>query len=205
MMTPFITVRGTVGVLDRANIDTDQIIPARFLRKPRSAGYHNFLFADTPSLRAAASQAAVLVAGENFGCGSSREGAVYALVDAGIRCVIAPSFGDIFLGNAAQNGLLAITTPAATAFAATWRDGDEVTVDLLAQTIRSADGTTQPFAVDAFRRRCLLEGLDDVGLTLQHAAEIAAFEVRDAVDRAWARPPAIDQANRSSTPSGVTP
>jgi 3-isopropylmalate/(R)-2-methylmalate dehydratase small subunit len=175
-MTPFTVLTGPVALLPRSNVDTDQILPARFLRKPRSAGYQNFLFHD---LRAAEPDfpvrpgAAILVAGENFGCGSSREGAVYALVDAGIRCVIAPSFGDIFAGNAGKNGLLALAM-----------DGlhtapGEMTVDLPAQILRLPDGTTRRFEIDAFRKRCLVEGLDDIGLTLQHEAALAAFERSD--------------------------
>ena len=112
-MTPFSIVSAKAVVLDRGNVDTDQIIPARFLRKPRSAGYENFLFVDLPEVRAAVLGAGVVFAGENFGCGSSREGAVYALIDAGVRCVVAPSFGDIFAGNAGKNGLLLLTVPEA--------------------------------------------------------------------------------------------
>ena len=183
-MTPFIVLTAPAAVLDRANVDTDQIIPARFLLKPRTAGYQHFLFADL-GIRLPAG-AAILVAGDNFGCGSSREGAVYALVDAGIRCVIAPSFGDIFAGNAAQNGLLTVALPADARPGL--RDGDTLTVDLPAETLRLPDGTTCRFPIDAFRKRRLLEGLDDIGLTLTHAAEIAAFEARDAGMRAWASP-----------------
>ena len=120
----------------------------------------------------------VLVGGRNFGCGSSREGAVYALMDAGVRCVIAPSFGDIFAGNAAKNGLLTIAMPVE-GFVA----GD-MTVDLPGQVIRAANVETR-FAIDAFRKRCLVEGLDDIGLTLEHTAAIAAHE---AAVPGWARP-----------------
>ncbi|MDE2007969.1 MAG: 3-isopropylmalate dehydratase small subunit, partial [Rhodospirillales bacterium] len=136
-MTPVTQVSGAAAVLARANIDTDQIIPARFLRKPREAGYNNFLFHD---LRAAdpdfplgpADNPPILLAGANFGCGSSREGAVYALADAGVRCVIAPAFGDIFAGNASKNGLLTVVLPEAevAALMAAARQGLPMTVDL---------------------------------------------------------------------------
>lgn len=178
-MTPFSVLTAPVAVLDRANIDTDQIIPARFLRKPRSVGYGQFLFADLGlSLPA---DAAILLAGANFGCGSSREGAVYALVDAGIRCVIAPSFGDIFAGNAAQNGLLTVALRIAG-----MAPGDMLTVDLPAQEVRLSDGTVRGFEIDPFRKQRLLEGRDDIDLTLAHDAEIVAFEARDRTARPWA-------------------
>jgi 3-isopropylmalate/(R)-2-methylmalate dehydratase small subunit len=182
-MTPFTVLSGPVAVLDRANIDTDQILPARFLRKPRGAGYGQFLFHD---LRAAdpdfpvGDATRVLVAGENFGCGSSREGAVYALVDGGIRCVIAPSFGDIFAGNASKNGLLTL------AIGGLCVTPGPMTVDLPAQILLLPDGREVQFEIDGFRKRCLMEGLDDIGLTLQHADALAAFESRDRVARPWA-------------------
>ena len=176
-MTPFTTLDGASVLLDRANVDTDQIIPARFLRKPRAAGYDTFLFADLWTRENAfpvrPHGAAVVVAGENFGCGSSREGAVYALVDGGVRCVIAPSFGDIFAGNAAKNGLLTIVLADA---AALLGDAKRLVVDLPAQTIALPDGRVIGFEIDAFRKRCLVEGLDDIGLTLVHEAALAAHE-----------------------------
>jgi len=184
-MTPFTVLTGPVAVLDRKNVDTDQILPARFLRKPRSAGYQHFLFHDLRASEPAfpvREGTAILIAGENFGCGSSREGAVYALVDAGIRCVIAPSFGDIFAGNAGKNGLLALVMDGLAVTAGT------MTVDLPAQMLRLPDGTARAFEIDAFRKRCLVEGLDDIGLTLQHADALAAFERADRVGRPWAVP-----------------
>ncbi len=187
-MTPFTVFTAPVALLDRANIDTDQIIPARFLRKPRGAGYQHFLFADLPEMKRVAETASILLAGENFGCGSSREGAVYALVDAGIRCVIAPSLGDIFAGNAAKNGLLTVALPAVRQFGRLLHNGDVLTVDLPAQILRLPDGTERNFEIDAFRKKCLLEGLDDIGLTLAHGAEIAEWVVRDAANRPWACP-----------------
>ena len=183
-MTPFTTLTGPVAVIARANVDTDQIIPARFLRKPRSAGYGRFLFADEPG-SPVPEGAAIVVAGENFGCGSSREGAVYALVDAGIRCVIAPSFGDIFAGNAAKNGLLTIELPEAAL--AAFQAGAPATVDLLAQEIRVGNHVIG-FEIDAFRKRCLIGGLDDIGMTLEHEAALDAFERADRAGRSWAEP-----------------
>ena len=178
-MTPFTVLTAPAAVLDRANIDTDQIIPARFLRHKRSVGYQKFLFADQDFRLPPG--AGILIGGANFGCGSSREGAVYALVDAGVRCVIAPSFGDIFAGNAAQNGLLTVALALEGV-----RDGDTLTVDLPAQTVRLPHGGTVAFAIDPFRRQRLLEGSDDIDLTLAHAGEIAAFEARDPAARPWA-------------------
>jgi 3-isopropylmalate/(R)-2-methylmalate dehydratase small subunit len=186
-VTPFTTFVGQAVAIDRANVDTDQIIPARFLRKPRSAGYGNFLFHDEPAVRAAVLGAGVLLAGANFGCGSSREGAVYALVDAGVRCVIAPSFGDIFAGNAGKNGLLllpfeeAVMAPLRRAVA----EGGRVTVDLPEQRVSGPGGVSLAFEIDAYRKRMLLEGLDDIGLTLARGAELEAWAVRDAVARPW--------------------
>ena len=189
-MTPFTVLTARAAVLDRANVDTDQIIPARFLRKPRSAGYGNFLFHDLPETRAAVLGAGVLFAGDNFGCGSSREGAVYALVDAGVRCVVAPSFGDIFAGNAGKNGLLTLALPdAATATLRTMADGGgPVTVDLPAQQIAGPGGAALPFEIDPFRKRMLVEGLDDIGLTLSHAGAFTDWTARDNALRPWVTP-----------------
>ncbi|MDE2197471.1 MAG: 3-isopropylmalate dehydratase small subunit [Rhodospirillales bacterium] len=173
-MTPFTVLAGRAVALRRAQLDTDQIIPARFLRKPRGNGYGGFLFHDVAAAEAGfpvrPGAGEILLAGANFGCGSSREGAVYALVDAGFRCVVAPSFGDIFAANAAKNGLLTV----ALAEAAEVPDGP-ITVDLPAQRIRAADGREWEFEIDPFRKTCLLEGLDDIGLTLRHADALAAF------------------------------
>ena len=193
-MTPFTAVTGRAAVLDRANIDTDQIIPARFLRKPRGDGYNLFLFHDA---RAAdpefplrpSDNPPILIAGANFGCGSSREGAVYALVDAGVRCVIATGFGDIFAGNAGKNGLLTIVLPPeqhATLVQAA-RNQAEFTVDLAEQRIRF-DNHAFSFLVDGFLKRCLSDGLDDIALTLDETARITAFETTDAKRRPWSIP-----------------
>ncbi len=191
-MTPFKLLHGPAVAIDRANIDTDQIIPSRFLRKPRSAGYQNFLFHDLrreePDFPLNGMSPVILAAGENFGCGSSREGAVYALVDSGIRCVIAPSFGDIFAGNAAKNGLLTIVLPAPLVARLRAQLPGAIAVDLPAQRIDFPDGSGHGFAVEPFRKRCLVEGLDDIGLTLEHAQQIAEFQLRDRDIRPWAIP-----------------
>ncbi|GJD60170.1 3-isopropylmalate dehydratase small subunit [Methylobacterium frigidaeris] len=198
-MQPFTTLQAVAVPLAVANIDTDQILPARFLKKPRSAGYGNFLFHDErrrseayPLDVPAYAGAGILVTDRNFGCGSSREGAVYALVDGGIRCVIAPSFGDIFASNAAKNGLLTVTLPEDVVAFLRARlaaaPGATVTVDLPAQTVTDPDGAAIPFEIDPFKKRCLVEGLDDVALTLEHAAAIAAFEARVAAEEPWRVP-----------------
>lgn len=191
-MKPFTTLSAPVAPLRLANVDTDQILPGRFLRKPRSAGYDNFLFHDLrrdadgepdPEFvlnKPAHAHAPILVADRNFGGGSSREGAVYALVDQGIRVVIAPSFGDIFASNAAKNGLLTIAVPREV-IEQIWEMAEAdpeapLTVDLEAQTIRIANREALPFEIDPFRRECLMKGLDDIDLTLAHAKALDGFE-----------------------------
>ncbi len=193
-MKPFATVSGLAVALDRPNIDTDQIIPARFLRKPRSDGYNNFLFHDVRRAEpdfplGPTGNPEILIGAANFGCGSSREGAVYALGDAGIRCVIAPSFGDIFAGNASKNGLLTVILPEerCAELRAAVVEGADITVDLANQQVRAAN-SVYAFEIDPFRKRCLLEGLDDIGLTLANNDAIAAFEAADRTGRAWAVP-----------------
>jgi 3-isopropylmalate/(R)-2-methylmalate dehydratase small subunit len=193
-MEPFRKLTAVAAPLDMANVNTDQIIPARFLRKPRSAGYGNFLFNDirqaadgapNPDFvlnRGPYAAAHILVAGPNFGCGSSREGAVYALHDRGFRAVIAPGFGDIFFNNCAKNGVVAALLPEP-AVADLLRQlaakpGAEMTVDLEQDVVVAPDGTRYGFNLEAGRKHCLLEGLDDIRLTLQHDTEIAQFEQR---------------------------
>src|SRR5215831_18517077 len=174
------------------NVDTDQVIPARFLRKPRKDGYGQYLFHDLrfddggrekPEFvlnRLAYRSARILVADKNFGCGSSREHAVYALWDYGFRAVIAPSFGDIFFSNCFKNGLLPIVLPAEQVKALqaelTQRPGAGVVVDLERQEVVAPSGNVHRFEVDSFRKQCLLQGLDEIALTLSHDADIAAFE-----------------------------
>jgi len=178
--------------MPRVNVDTDQIIPARFLRKPRAGGFGQFLFYDLrhrpdgseePTFllnQPAFHQARIVVAGANFGCGSSRENAVWALHDYGFRAVIAPSFGDIFAGNCLQNGMLAVRLPGAilqpamAAIAAA--PGARVAVDLAAQTVTLPGSGVARFDIDPFSRHCLLNGVDELGYTLSHVAEIEAFE-----------------------------
>jgi 3-isopropylmalate/(R)-2-methylmalate dehydratase small subunit len=169
---------GRVAVLDRADVDTDQIIPKQFLKRIGRAGFGEFLFFDwikDPDFelnRPEAEGATILVAGRNFGCGSSREHAAWALQDYGFEVVIAPSFGDIFRTNARKIGLLPVTLPEEQVreiMAA--GSGAELTVDLEEQTAGPF-----PFEIDRFERRCLLEGLDDIAVTLRHEQEIAAFE-----------------------------
>jgi 3-isopropylmalate/(R)-2-methylmalate dehydratase small subunit len=178
-MKAFRTVTGRVVVLDRADVDTDQIIPKQFLKRIERTGYGEFLFYDwrkDPEFelnRPEAAGASILVTGRNFGCGSSREHAAWALQDYGFDVVVAPSFGDIFAGNAAQIGLLTIALPEEQV--GKLAAASELTVDLESLTI-SAEDQTIPFEYDTFRRHKLLNGLDDIALTLEHEAEIARFE-----------------------------
>jgi 3-isopropylmalate/(R)-2-methylmalate dehydratase small subunit len=191
-MKPFRVHTGVVAPLDRANVDTDQIIPKQFLKRIERTGFGEFLFYDwrrTSSGESDASfvlnqprykSASILVAGKNFGCGSSREHAVWALADHGFRAVIAPSFADIFANNSVKNGFLAVTLPDADVNELLKRartvEDYQLTVDLEQCKVCDQSGFSVQFHVDDFVRRCLLEGLDDIGLTLQHEASIAAYE-----------------------------
>lgn len=203
-MTPFDTLTAPAVPLRLANVDTDQLLPGRFLRKPRSDGYDNYLFHDVrrgpdgaprpdfPLNDPSWAGAPILVADRNFGGGSSREGAVYALVDAGIRAVIAPSFGDIFYSNAIKNGLLPVRLPIA-AVERLWAIAEAdpaapLTIDLAAQTVRPANGEPIGFEIDSFHKTCLLAGTDDIDLTLAHGDAIADFERADRADRQWRQP-----------------
>src|SRR6478752_5605528 len=178
-MQSFNSHTGLVVPFERENVDTDQIIPKQFLKRIERTGYGEFLFYDwrkDPEFelnRPEAAGASILVTGRNFGCGSSREHAAWALQDYGFEVVVAPSFGDIFAGNAAQIGLLTVALPEERVreLAA----ASELTVDLESLTIAAEDRTI-PFEYDAFRRHKLLNGLDDIALTLEHEAEIAVFE-----------------------------
>ena len=200
-MEPFTTLTAVAVPLDLVNVDTDQIVPARFLRRPRSEGYQNFLFhdlreggrdfaLDRPEYRGAQ----ILVGAENFGCGSSREAAVWALAGFGLRAWIAPSFGDIFMENSFKNGVLAITLPlervAAIREQLRSRPGAKLTIDLPSQTVTLPDGAREPFSIDPFRKECLLAGVDEVDLTLRYAGEIAEYERKQAERTPWlaARP-----------------
>jgi len=185
-MQPFRVVNSVVTPLHRANVDTDQIIPKQFLKRIERTGYGEFLFFDwrrEPEFfvnqpRYQGSQ--ILVAAKNFGCGSSREHAAWALFDYGFRCVIAPSFADIFHSNAGKNGILLVTLPEKDVDhllgQASKHEGYRLTVSLENETIHHDHGFTAKFSIDPFRRYCLLEGLDDIGLTLRHAAALDAFE-----------------------------
>jgi 3-isopropylmalate/(R)-2-methylmalate dehydratase small subunit len=184
-MQAFTTHTGRAVPLDRSDVDTDQIIPAQYLKRIERTGYGEFLFDEwrkDPSFVLNDERytgATILLAGHNFGSGSSREHAVWALEDHGFRAVLAPSFADIFRNNCTKVGLLPVTLPAETVrtlLDATTADPSvELTVDLEAQRVTGA-GVDAAFEIDAFTRWRLLEGLDDIGLTLRHADEIAAFE-----------------------------
>ena len=192
MMQPFTRLKALAAPLYQPNIDTDKLIPHRFLRKPLSAGYRNFLFYNerfTPEgaekkdfvlNREPFNRAQILVAGANFGCGSTREGAVYALADFGIRCVIAPSFGDIFYANCLQNGLLPVVLPEETvgrlAARVELHPGAEIAVDLEAQSVTAPAGDTHRFDIEPSRKHRLLKGLDDIGVTLEFSGDIERFE-----------------------------
>ena len=191
-MRPLMRLDAVAAPLARANVDTDQVVPALYLQKPRSCNFGDFLFRDVRRDAAGAPRpdfalnqpgyagASILVAGRNFGCGSSREHAVWALVDGGFRAVIAPSFGDIFATNAVKNGLLTVSLPEATveALLAALQSapGAHVQVDLVAQTVTAPDGQVTPFAIDPFARHCLIEGIDELGYTLSQIASIEEFE-----------------------------
>jgi len=175
---PFRRTEGRIAVLDRPDVDTDQIVPKQFLKRIERTGFGEFLFYDwakQPDFelnRPEARGATILVTGRNFGCGSSREHAAWAIQDAGFEVVVAPSFGDIFRTNCLQVGLLPVILPEEDAKSlAAQGSGTELAVDLEAQTIGP-----YAFDFDPFERQRLLEGLDDVGLTLQHQDEIAAYE-----------------------------
>jgi 3-isopropylmalate/(R)-2-methylmalate dehydratase small subunit len=201
-MQKFTTLTGVAAPLPVINIDTDKIIPARHLKSVERTGFGRFLFesmrfradgSENPDFvlnKPAYRKAEILVAGENFGCGSSREHAPWALLDFGIRCVIAQSFADIFYNNCFQNGVLPIKLPAATV-ALLMDDAQKganarLTVDLAKQTITRPDGSTVSFDIDPFRKDCLLKGLDDIGITLQKERAISAFEAKQRVQEPWA-------------------
>jgi 3-isopropylmalate/(R)-2-methylmalate dehydratase small subunit len=184
-MRAFTTHTGRAAPLDRADVDTDQIIPAEYLRRIERTGFGPFLFdawRKDPGFvlnRPEYAGATILVTGPNFGCGSSREHAVWALEDHGFRAILAPSFADIFRNNCTKVGLLPVELPQpvirALLDAVTVEPATEVTVDLVAGRV-TAPGVDEPFEIDEFTRRRLLDGLDDIGLTLQREGEIVAYE-----------------------------
>ena len=179
--------------LDRADVDTDQIIPKQFLKRVERTGYGPFLFFDWRAGgdfvldKPEHAGASVLVTGANFGCGSSREGAVWALMAAGLRCVIAESFGDIFYNNCFQNGVLPVVLPAAAVsqLAGEAANGTRLTVDLFEQKVLTPQGESIAFDIDAQRRQALLEGFDDISLTLKRLSEIVAWQSQDRNVRPW--------------------
>ena len=193
-MQPFRKHKGKVAPLDRSNIDTDQIIPKQFLKRIERTGFGEFLFYDwrrgkdgsqDPSFslnQPRHAGASVLVTGKNFGCGSSREHAVWALEDFGFRAVIAPSFADIFANNCVKNGILTVVLTedevAEITRRATEHPDYHLHIDLEQRKVEDDHGFSTTFPIDDFTRHCLLEGLDDIGLTLQHQSEIAAYEAK---------------------------
>jgi len=193
-MQPFRVHKGRVAPLHRANIDTDQIIPKQFLKRVERTGFGEFLFHDWRRSKDGAHDpafvlnhpryagAGILVAGKNFGCGSSREHAVWAIADFGFRAVIAPSFADIFSNNCLKNGVLTVALSESEVAEIVRRANQipnyELTIDLEQCKIHDGHGFSASFALDDFARQCLLQGLDDIGLTLQHETEISAYEAR---------------------------
>jgi 3-isopropylmalate/(R)-2-methylmalate dehydratase small subunit len=193
-MLPFRIHTGLAAPLERPNIDTDQIIPKQFLKRIERTGFGEFLFYDwrydaegrpDPSFvlnHPRYAGASVLVAGRNFGCGSSREHAPWALLEYGFRAIIAPSFADIFANNCTKNGIVPVVLTedavAELVRRAKASEGYRVTVDLEACVVRDEAGFSANFEIDEFRRYCLLEGLDDIGLTLRHESRISEYEAR---------------------------
>ena len=200
-MEKFTRLTGVAAPLPMDNVDTDRVIPARFLKTIKRSGLGQHLFnelryADDGSEKAdfvlnkqAYRKARILVAGDNFGCGSSREHAPWALLDFGIRCLIAPGFADIFYNNCFKNGILPIKLApdiVERLMKAAERGANAtITVDLESQEITDPDGGTIPFDVDAFRKHCLLNGLDDIGLTMQKADRIDTFEADQKASQPW--------------------
>ena len=201
-MDKFTTLTGVAAPLPMINVDTDAIIPKQFLKTIQRTGLgKNLLYElrydesgkEKPDFvlnKPAYRKAQILVAGENFGCGSSREHAPWALLDFGIRCVIAPSFADIFYNNCFQNGILPIALPQADVDKlmddASRGANATITVDLESQEIHGPDGGCIKFEIDPFRKRCLLEGLDNIGLTLESETAISDFEQKAKAARPWA-------------------
>ena len=209
-MQKFILLNGVVAPLDRANVDTDAIIPKQFLKSIKRSGFGpnafdewRYLDHGEPGMDNSKRPinkdfvlnqrrylgAQILLARENFGCGSSREHAPWALEDYGFRVIIAPSYADIFFNNCFKNGLLPVRLDAAIVDllfkAVAANDGYKLKVDLEQQSITSPDGTEYKFEVDAFRKHCLLNGLDDIGLTLQHVEDIKSYEIKHRAAQPW--------------------
>ncbi len=201
-MDKFSTLTGVAAPMPLVNIDTDMIIPKQFLKTIQRSGLGKNLFdemrftqdgQEIPDFvlnKPAYRNAQIIVAGDNFGCGSSREHAPWALLDFGIRCVISTSFADIFFNNCFKNGILPIVMPQDVVDAlmkdAERGENARMSVNLEEQTVTTSDGQSFAFDVDAFRKHCLLNGLDDIGLTLEKAASIDAFEAKNSQARPWA-------------------
>ena len=201
-MEKFTTLTGVAAPMPLVNIDTDMIIPKQFLKTIQRSGLGKNLFdemrftqdgQEIPDFvlnQPAYRNAQILVAGDNFGCGSSREHAPWALLDFGIRCVISTSFADIFFNNCFKNGILPVVLPqsAVDHLMDDARKGANarISVDLASQTVTASDGKTFAFEVDAFKKHCLMNGLDDIGLTLEKATAIDAYEMKNAALRPWA-------------------
>ncbi len=181
-MEPLRQLESAALAVPRANVDTDQIVPARFLKRPRSEDFGEVLFHDQRHLLGAAArgEARIVVAGRNFGCGSSREHAVWALFDYGLRAAIAPSFGDIFRANALKNGFLPVVLPEDTVAgileSLAREPGARLAIDLERQSVTVPGGAAHRFDIEPFARQCLLEGLDELAYTLTQAGRIAEFE-----------------------------
>jgi 3-isopropylmalate/(R)-2-methylmalate dehydratase small subunit len=200
-MEPFIKLDGVAAPLNMINVDTDMIIPKQYLKTIHRTGLGKALFfemryddkgVETPDFvlnKPAYRKAQILVAGDNFGCGSSREHAPWALLDFGIRCVIAPSFADIFYGNCFKNGILPIKLPQSEVDKlmddAERGANATLSIDLEKQEIRGPDGGVIKFEVDAFRKQCLLNGWDDIGLTMRAENKIDAYEARHKLETPW--------------------
>ena len=203
-MEPFTKITGVAAPLFRTDINTDAIIPMRWLVTATRSGLGKGLFSewryrpdgseDTAFVlnQALYRAARILIAGPNFGCGSSREHAPWALLDFGIRCIIAPGFASIFYENCLKNGILPVVLPLEAVEKLAARERGELTVDLITQTISDADGHIASFEVDASRRAALLEGRDEIDDTLRHAAAITAFQARDREQRRWVWAAGVD-------------
>ena len=198
-MQPFTTLKGVAAPLPVPNVDTDKIIPKQYLKTIQRTGLGQYLFDDLrftadrkeipdfvlnqPTFR----KSVTLVAGENFGCGSSREHAPWALLDFGIRCIIAPSYADIFYNNCFKNGILPLALPAdqVNVLMKDATDKKALTVDLPSQKVIRENGESFAFEIDPFRKHCLINGLDDIGLTLEHQLEISTFEKQQRGSQPW--------------------
>ena len=200
-MEPFTTLTGLVAPLDRVNVDTDQVIPKQFLKTIKRTGLREGLFFDwrkqkdgSPDPSFFLNQpryqgATILLTRDNFGCGSSREHAPWALLDQGFRCIIAPSFADIFYNNCFQNGILPVVLKSEEVLSlmndVLSTEGYRLTLDLGRQAVTTPKGTTYRFDIDPFRKDCLYRGLDAIGLTLEHEREITAYESRRKAEAPW--------------------